>query len=76
MDEPTFENLRLWTMDTIVLYDWLMTLDFDAVPITHRAQKQALMDLLTSLEVNAPVHGVTEDEIRRAQAEVAKDMNW
>lgn len=74
MAEPTFENLRLWTMDTIVLYDWLMSVDFDGIPTTHRAQKQALMDLLTCLESHAPVHGVTTDEIQAAQDEVAKDM--
>lgn len=36
--------------DAVVLFDWLMTTDLNTVPITHPAQKQALMDLLTRLE--------------------------
>jgi hypothetical protein len=49
-DQVEWVNLTIWRADAIVLYDWLMETDLNAVPITHRAQKQALMDLLTSLE--------------------------
>ncbi|MGA5499292.1 hypothetical protein ACPCSP_33770 [Streptomyces cinereoruber] len=28
-------NVRLWRADAIVLFDWLMSTDLNAVPITH-----------------------------------------
>ncbi|MDP9341452.1 MAG: hypothetical protein M3Q23_04930 [Actinomycetota bacterium] len=34
-------ELRLWKADAIVLYDWLMAVDLNAIPITYRAEKQA-----------------------------------
>jgi hypothetical protein len=34
----------------VALFDWLMSVDLDALPITHPAEKQALADLLTRLE--------------------------
>ncbi|WP_220377951.1 hypothetical protein [Streptomyces inhibens] len=43
-------NVRLWRSDAVVLFDWLMSTDLDAVPITHPAQKQALADLLGRFE--------------------------
>ncbi|WP_405965506.1 hypothetical protein OG713_41820 [Streptomyces sp. NBC_00723] len=43
-------TVLLWHADAVVLFDWLMTTDLNTVPITHPAQKQALMDLLTRLE--------------------------
>lgn len=71
-------TVQLWQADAVVLFDWLMSVDLDAVPITHRAQKQALMDLLSALEWRADVdiRGSTVEEIAAAQAEVAKDMGW
>jgi hypothetical protein len=36
--------------DAVALFDWLMSVDLDALPITHPAEKQALADLLTRLE--------------------------
>ena len=76
-DLPTV-NVRLWHADAVVLFDWLMSTDLDAVPITHPAQKQALMDLLSRLEfdVDADIAGSTSEEIAAAQAEVARDMGW
>ncbi len=65
----------MWRSDAIVLFDWLMTVDLNTVPITHRAEKQALMDLLTRLE-QTDVPGATQEEIGIARAEVAKDMGW
>ena len=38
--------LDLWEGDAIVLFDWLEWVDFEAIPIRHRAEKQALVDLL------------------------------
>jgi hypothetical protein len=73
-DEPTFETLKLWSADTLVLFDWLMTVDFDALPITHRAQRQALMDLLTSLEADTRATQASKEEIGTAQERVAREM--
>ncbi|MET8136248.1 hypothetical protein [Streptomyces sp. NPDC005251] len=63
-------NVRLWHADAVVLFDWLMSTDLDAVPITHPAQKQALVDLLSRLEadVDADIAGSTSEEIAAAQA--------
>jgi hypothetical protein len=55
-------RLTLWRSDAIVLFDWLMTVDLNSVPITHRAEKQALADLLSRLE-ETDVTGVTQEEI-------------
>jgi hypothetical protein len=73
-DPSEWLTLRLWRPDAIVLFDWLMSLDFDQVPVTHKAEKQALTDLLTLLEV--PMHGVTQEQIDQARYAVAKDMGW
>ena len=44
-------RLELWRADAVVLFDWLMSVDLNQVPITHLAEKQALADLLTQLVV-------------------------
>jgi hypothetical protein len=67
--------LTLWRSDAVVLFDWLMAVDLNAVPITHPAEKQALMDLLTRLE-ETDITGVTPEEIDAARQEVARDMGW
>ena len=74
-DLPTVE-IKLWRADAVVLFDWLMSTDLDSVPVTHPAQKQALADLLTRLEHETDVPGVTRQQISAAQAEVARDMGW
>lgn len=68
--------ISLWRSDAIVLFDWLMTVDLDAVPINHPAEKQALADLLTRLEHETDVPGVTQSQIDAARVEVAQDMGW
>lgn len=69
-------KIELWRADAVVLFDWLMSVDFDAVPITHPAEKQALLDLLTRLEHETDVPGVTQEQIDSARDEVARDMGW
>ena len=69
-------NLDLWPYDAIVLSAWLMTVDFSRIPVEHKAQKQALTDLLTALETQAPVAGLTQAQIDRARYEVSIDMDW
>ena len=59
-----------------MLFDWLMTVDIESVPITHQAEKQALTDLLTRLENETDIPGVTQTQIDEAQEEVARDMDW
>jgi hypothetical protein len=72
---PTVD-FKLWRADAVVLFDWLMTVDLNQVPISHPAEKQALMDLLTRLEQETDVPGVTQEEIDQARAEVARNMGW
>jgi hypothetical protein len=74
-DLPTV-RVDLWRADAVVLFDWLMLVDLDAVPISHPAQKQALMDLLTRFETETELPGVTQAEIDEAQSAVAQDMGW
>lgn len=69
-------RIELWRSDAIVLFDWLMSVDLNTVPITHPAEKQALMDLLTRLETETDVPGVTQEQIDAARAEVAHDIGW
>ncbi|MGJ3561989.1 hypothetical protein ACR6C2_42545 [Streptomyces sp. INA 01156] len=59
-------NVRLWHADAVVLFDWSMSTDLDAVPITHPTQKQALVDLLGRLEsdVDAGIASSTSEEAR------------
>lgn len=66
----------MWRADAVVLFDWLMTVDLDALPTTHPAEKQALVDLLTRLETETDVPGVTQEEIDAARADVSRDMGW
>ncbi len=73
---PPKVGLELWRADAIVLFDWLMSVDLNTVPITHRAEKQALADLLTRLEHETDIPGVTQEQIDQARKEVARDMGW
>jgi hypothetical protein len=50
--------VHLWRADAVVLFDWLMRTDLNTVPIEHPAEKQALADLLTRLEVDTNVRSV------------------
>lgn len=69
-------QLELWRADAIVLFDWLMSVDLDDVPISHPAEKQALTDLATRLEHETDIPGVTQTEVDEAREEVARDMGW
>lgn len=68
-------SISLWRSDAIVLFDWLMTVNH-AVPINHPAEKQALADLLTRLEHETSIPGVTQEQVDAAREEVAQDMGW
>lgn len=69
-------QLELRRADAIVLFDWLMTIDLNDVPIAHPAEKQALAELLTRLEHETDIPGVTQAEIHAAREEAARDMGW
>jgi hypothetical protein len=69
-------RIELWRADAVVLFDWLMSVDLEAVPIMHPAEKQALADLLTRLEHETDIPGVTQAQIDLARDEVARDMGW
>lgn len=77
-EEPPRVYIRLWRQDAIVLFDWLQQVNLNAIPITHRAQKQALADLASALEwvTDLDVTELTEEEIRQAQDDVSRDMGW
>jgi hypothetical protein len=64
-------TIDLWPSDAIVLYDWAGDRGFRPDPVEHRARKQALADLLTVLETQVPVAGVTQAQIDKAQDEVS-----
>lgn len=68
-------SVEIWQADAVVLYDWLMTVDLDAVPITHPAEKQALADLLSRLEPHFEGR-LTQEEVNNARGLVARDMGW
>ncbi|GAA1479214.1 hypothetical protein GCM10009623_36600 [Nocardioides aestuarii] len=68
--------ISLWRSDAVVLLHWLMTVDLDAVPTQHPAEKQALVDLLTRLEHETDIPGVTQEQIDAAREEVSRDMGW
>ncbi|MGJ6969255.1 hypothetical protein ACSDR0_45940 [Streptosporangium sp. G11] len=64
--------LSLWTADAVVLFDWLLSVDLDQIPVQHMAQKQALMDLLQQLDRSIP--GYTSDDIEQAQLLLTHEM--
>ena len=69
-------SINLWRADAVVLFDWLMSVDLNAVPISHPAEKQALADLLTRLEHETDIPGVTQEQIDAAREDVARHMGW
>jgi hypothetical protein len=79
---PPTATVTLWRSDAIVLFDWLKSTDLNTVPMQHRAEKQALTDLLTRLEGGTDIPygasgtGLIEVEVDAARAEVAKNMGW
>ena len=38
-------SIELWRSDAIVLFDWLMSVDLNTIPINHPAEKQALASI-------------------------------
>jgi len=44
-----FVDVRLWEADAVVLFDWLLKVDLDRVPVEHPGQRQALADLFGRL---------------------------
>ena len=69
-------RIDLWRADALVLFDWLLSVDLNAVPVTHPAEKQALADLLTRLEQETDMLPVSQAEIDAARDDVARDMGW
>jgi hypothetical protein len=44
-----FVDVRLWKADAVALFDWLLKVDLEKVPVAHPAQRQALADLFGRL---------------------------
>ncbi len=76
--DPSIPTVRvdLWRADAVVLFDWLMSVDLNEVPISHPAEKQALADLLTRLEQETDILPLSQEEIDTARVDVARDMGW
>jgi hypothetical protein len=72
--ERSSVHLELYRADAVVLFDWLMSTDLNAVPTTHPAQKQAFIDLCDELESQTDVIGASIEEVALAQQEVAKNI--
>jgi hypothetical protein len=62
-----FVDVRLWTADALVLFDWLMQVNLDRLPVEHPAERQALADLLGRL-------GHVLDVPSRGQIDRARDL--
>jgi hypothetical protein len=60
-------TLKLCSADAVVLFDWPETVDLEAAPIMHRAQKQALMDLLTTLKTDTMTPHATAEDVRKVR---------
>jgi hypothetical protein len=71
-------NLKMWSADWVVLFDWLSNVEFSEILVEHKSAKQALTDLLSNMEWNldADVAGSTREEVERARYLVSKDMDW
>ncbi|MFJ6652120.1 hypothetical protein ACIQLJ_04900 [Microbacterium sp. NPDC091313] len=70
-------TVNLWVEDAIVLFDWLETVDLNAVPVEHKAVKQALTDLHSRSEERVPYDfTLTPEWVAAARHEVSKDMGW
>ena len=72
--DPSLPTVRLamWRAAAIVLFDWLMSVDLNAVPVRHPARSRHLqICLLASNETD--ITGVTQEQIDAAREEVARD---
>jgi hypothetical protein len=69
-------RLAMWRAGAIVLFDWPISVDLNAVPIRHPAEKPALADPPTRLEHETDTPGVTHEQIDVAREEAARDMGW
>jgi hypothetical protein len=74
LDLDSHVDVSLWAPDVVVLFHWLMELDFNQLPVSHKAEKQALTDLLAQLDEWAL--GTTQNDLERAREMVARDMGW
>ena len=63
MGDLDFVDVRLWKADAVVLFDWLLKVDLDRVPVEHPAQRQALADLFGRLghELDVPSNAQLND---------------
>ena len=79
-DFPSDERwtLKMWSADWVVLYDWLVNVDFSTIPVEHKSAKQALTDLLNNMDFNLSggVASVSSEKVELARIAVSKDMDW
>ncbi|VXB28585.1 hypothetical protein [Nocardioides sp. AX2bis] len=53
--------------EALVLLDWLVNLDLEAVPVRHPAEKQALLELLLRLDAQVAPATLTEADVESAR---------
>jgi ribosomal protein S18 acetylase RimI-like enzyme len=63
-------DIPIWEAEAVALYNWLWTIDLDAVPISHKAERQAFMDLLSRLDESMAAHISLADAEQRPRAEI------
>ncbi|MFF4145618.1 hypothetical protein ACFY0A_30610 [Streptomyces sp. NPDC001698] len=73
LDLDSHIDISLWAPDVVVLFHWLMELDFDQLPFSHKAEKQALTDLLT--QVDEWALGTTDSDLEQAREMLARTMD-
>lgn len=71
--EAPIARIELRRADAVVLFDWLMSTDLDAVPFTHPAQRHAFTHLCDELESQTDVLSASIEEVAVAQQEVAEN---
>jgi hypothetical protein len=68
----TTVSIELGTSDAIVIFDWLVRVDFDELPAVDSAAKQALTDLFNELE-QSKIAAYSPDDLAAARADVTRD---
>lgn len=53
--------------EALVLLDWLVNLDLEAVPVRHPAEKQALLELLLRLDAQVAPATLTAGDVENAR---------
>lgn len=75
-DSQEYVTVTLWREDAIVLFAWLTTVDMALIPVSDRAELQALTDLLSALESDTTAGELDLARVNAARMQVRRDMGW